>query len=137
MIAREYKPEDEQALRRMHELQGFGYPFPKLDSKAFVTKQVLEADGRVVMAILLRLTSEAYFLHDPLAGTPRERWQQFLELHDAANDNAFFSGFDDAHAFLPPAIAKGFGRRLEKLGWKKEPWAPYWRPTQNPARRVN
>ena len=33
--------------------------------------------SRVTMAILQRLTAETYLLHDPAAGTPRQRWQQF------------------------------------------------------------
>ena len=40
--------------------------------------------SRVTMAILQRLTAETYLLHDPAAGTPRQRWQQFLALHEAA-----------------------------------------------------
>lgn len=117
----------------MHDMQGFGYPFPNLDSRAFVVKQVLESDGRVCMAILLRLTSEAYFLHDPLAGTPRERWQRFLELHDATNTAAFVAGFDDVHAFLPPTVDKAFGRRLRRLGWVDEPWKAMWRRVTLPS----
>ena len=96
------------ALRRMHAAQGFGYPFPDLESPLFVSKLVLEEDrdardengeaagqgssasqfpaedcraqqitARIAMAVLLRLTAETYLLHDPAAGTPRQRWQRF------------------------------------------------------------
>jgi hypothetical protein len=35
-------------------------------------------------------------------------------------------GLDDAHAWLPPPIAKRFGRRLEALGWlRDDAWTPY------------
>jgi hypothetical protein len=44
----------------------------------------------VTMAILLRLTAEAYLLHDPSAGTPRRRWQNFLALHEAARHRESF-----------------------------------------------
>jgi hypothetical protein len=145
---REYTPADLDALRRMHAAQGFGYPFPNLESPLFVSKLVLEvndeddsAEGnnvagreaadrnsrranspRIVMAILQRLTAETYLLHDPAAGTPRLRWQRFLELHDAARNDAAAHGLDDAQAFLPPPIARAFGRRLERLGWTRDPW---------------
>jgi hypothetical protein len=74
------------------------------------------------MAVLLRLTAEAYLLHDPAAGTPRERWQNFLALHEATMHAAAALGLDDAQAFLPPRIARAFGRRLARLGWVRDPW---------------
>jgi hypothetical protein len=76
----------------------------------------------VTMAILLRLTAETYLLHDPSAGTPRRRWQNFLALHEAARHAAAARGLDDVQAFLPPRIARAFGRRLERLGWRRDPW---------------
>lgn len=77
---------------------------------------------RVTMAILQRLTAETYLLHDPAAGTPRQRWQHFLALHDAARRDSAVRGLDDVQAFLPPRIARAFGRRLERLGWRRDPW---------------
>jgi hypothetical protein len=139
---REYTPSDLDALRRMHAAQGFGYPLPDLESPLFLSKLVLEDNGeddgsgreeadpnsppptppRVTMAILQRLTAETYLLHDPAAGTPRRRWQSFLALHDAARNAAAAQGLDDVQAFLPPRIARAFGRRLARLGWTRDPW---------------
>ena len=76
----------------------------------------------VTMAILVRLTAETYLLHDPCAGTPHHRWQNFLALHEAARHAAATRGLDDVQAFLPPRIARAFGRRLERLGWRRDPW---------------
>jgi hypothetical protein len=76
----------------------------------------------LMMAILVRLTAETYLLHDPSAGTPRRRWQNFLALHEAARHAAAARGLDDVQAFLPPRIARAFGRRLERLGWRRDPW---------------
>ncbi len=137
----------------MHTAQGFGYPFPDLESPLFLSKLVLEDDGedsvqalstvrqdipsgreeedgsspredrsRVTMAALLRLTAETYLLHDPGVGTPRRRWESFLALHDAGRSAAFARGLDDVQAFLPPPIARAFGRRLSRLGWTRDPW---------------
>ena len=142
MRIREYTPSDLDALRRMHAAQGFGYPLPDLESPLFLSKLVLEDDGeeiesgreaahqnsppengpRVTMAILQRLTAETYLLHDPAAGTPRRRWQSFLDLHDAARSAGIAHGLDDVQAFLPPTIARAFGRRLSRLGWTRDPW---------------
>jgi hypothetical protein len=173
MRIREYTPSDLDALRRLHAAQGFGYPFPDLESPLFITKLILEdeepgdsaedaenaedavhsgvgfslralaerrgetnapsprglsvppADAkprRIAMAILLRLTAEAYLLHDPAAGSPRQRWQRFLCLHEAARGSAAARGLDDVQAFVPPRVARAFGRRLERLGWSHDPW---------------
>jgi hypothetical protein len=153
MHIREYTPFDFDALRRLHAAQGFGYPFPDLESPLFVSKLVLEEDvddapgknlddegrevahrdslpepssgarpPRIAMAVLLRLTAEAYLLHDPAAGTPRLRWQRFLALHEAARMSARERGLDDAQAFLPPRVARAFGRRIARLGWTRDPW---------------
>jgi hypothetical protein len=179
MRIRNYTPADLDALRRLHAAQGFGYPFPDLESPLFVSKLVLEdnesetgfsrspfhhgpapnhneeaADGReavptregphpnsppekadagsprIVMAVLLRLTAEAYLLHDASAGTPRQRWQRLLALHDAARHDAAARGLDDVQAFLPPRIARAFGRRLAQLGWRRDPWPCFSRVTR-------
>ncbi len=126
MRVREYIEEDFEALLRMHAAQGFGYPLPDLESPLLVSKLVLEDDAagesRVTMAILQRLTAETYLLHDPAAGTPRRRWQHFLELHEAARREAAARGLDDVQAFLPPRVARSFGRRLARLGWTRDPW---------------
>ncbi|MGH9740569.1 MAG: hypothetical protein ACRD4X_18575 [Candidatus Acidiferrales bacterium] len=156
MLVREYKESDLDALRAMHARQGFGYPFPDLADPIFVSKLVLEDEsGLPVMASLARLTCEMYLLMDrensqerslggdrgandgagraaPLgyggAGNPRQRYGWLLALHAAGERDLLVRGLDDAHAWLPPAVAKRFGRRLEALGWvRDDTWSPYCR----------
>ena len=153
MRIREYVTEDVAELRRLHAAQSFGYPFPDLDHPLFLSKLVLEDDAerelgreagnrecdldgsslrdspRIVMAVLQRLTVETYLLHDPQAGTPRLRWQRFLALHDAALRDARSRGLEDAQAFIPPRVARAFGRRLKRLGWVQDPWPCFTRST--------
>jgi hypothetical protein len=160
MRIRNYTPADLDALRRLHAAQGFGYPFPNLESPLFIAKLVVEDDGngapeaggesigreltnndslagsgtsanppRIVVAALLRLTAEAYLLHDASAGTPRQRWQHLLALHEAARQDAAARGLDDVQAFLPPRVARAFGRRLARLGWRQDPWPCFTRVT--------
>src|SRR5579862_5550881 len=88
----------------------------------------LRPPQRIAMAVLLRLTAEAYLLHDPAAGTPRQRWQRFLALHEAAGSSAAARGLNDVQAFLPPRVARAFGRRLSRLGWTQDPWRCFSRP---------
>ncbi len=83
-------------------------------------------NSRILGAALLRLTAEAYLLLEPLVGTPRERWHWLLALHEAARRDAWKRGLEDVHAWLPPPIVRKFGRRLERLGWRRDDsWTPY------------
>jgi len=129
---REYTPADLAVLRRMHAAQGFDYAFPDLANPLFLSKRVLEDDaGRAVMASLVRLTSEVYLLADPQAGTPRDRWRWLLALHEAARREAFCRGLDDAHCWLPPQVARSFGRRLLRLGWRQPLWTCFARELED------
>lgn len=127
MLIREFTESDLDALRRMHARQGFAYAFPDLADPIFVSKLVVEDErGLPVMASLARLTCEIYLLADSVAGTPRDRHARLLALHHAGERDLLARGLEDAHAWLPPRIAKRFGRRLEALGWVRDnAWTPY------------
>ena len=123
MRIREDTEADLEPLRRIHARQGFDYAFPDLRDPIFVSKLVLEDDaGQVVMASLVRLTCEMYLLMDrdasesSSAGSPQERFARMLALHQAGERDLRARRLDDAHAWLPPPIAKRFGRRLTRLG---------------------
>jgi hypothetical protein len=135
MLIREYNEGDLDAIVAMHRAQGFEYPFPDIKDPLFVSKLVVE-DGeqagagnrgkKIVMASLARLTCEMYLLAEPQSGTPRERYERLLALHRAGAADLRTRGLDDAHAWLPPPIAKRFGRRLQTLGWiRDDAWTPY------------
>jgi hypothetical protein len=143
MRIREYRESDLAALRAIHAAQGFGYPLPDLNNPLFVTKLILSREGaaensdaresagesaqeKIIGAALLRLTAEAYLLLDPNAGTPRDRWNGLLDLHAAAERDAWQRGLEDVHAWLPPPIANKFGKRITHLGWNRDDtWTTY------------
>ncbi len=140
-LIRRYTDADLDTLKRLHRAQGFNYPFPEnVGERIFLTKLVTEDDrGEVVMAALVRLTGEAYLLHDPRAGTPRERWERLLRLHEAVRRSAYVCGLEDVHCWLPPEVSRArvgraFERRLRVLGWRANPWRCYSRPVVDPAR---
>jgi hypothetical protein len=63
----------------------------------------------------------------------RQRYEWLLALHAAGERDLFARGLDDAHAWLPPPIARRFGRRLEALGWvRDDAWTPYCRRLRAP-----
>jgi hypothetical protein len=133
LLIRPFTDADLDALHRAHASQGFDYAFPDLRDPIFVSELVLEDDaGQLVMASLARLTCEMYLLMNrggekaTPAGNPRETYAQFLALHQAGEQDLLARGLDDAHAWLPPPIAKRFGRRLRALGWiRDDAWTPY------------
>ena len=150
MYIREYQQSDLAALREIHADQGFDYALPDLANPLFLTKLVLAdragtpqdkdtskdalqgsgqagtTTNRIVGAALLRLTAEAYLLLDPRAGTPPDRWHWLRALHAAAEQNAWQRGLEDVHAWLPPPIAKKFGKRIATLGWvRDDTWPPF------------
>jgi hypothetical protein len=138
MRIRDYQENDLESLRTIHAAQGFAYALPDLNNPLFLTKLILTEDhstndvsaeplkNKIVGAAFLRLTAEAYLLLDPKAGTPAQRWQCLLALHAAAERDAWHRGLEDVHAWLPPPIAKKFGKRITRLGWvRDDAWAPY------------
>jgi hypothetical protein len=127
MLVRAYTEGDLEAVRAMHAAQGFGYAFPDLADPLFLVRSVVEEDGRPRMAAFLRLTAEAYLLADPGEGSPRQRWRRLLALHEAVRQEAAACGLSDVQAFLPPRVARAFGRRLAALGWRQDPWTCYTR----------
>ena len=134
MLVREYQESDLAHLRAIHAAQVFDYAPPDLSNPLFITKKVLANEGAIVGATFLRLTAEAYLLLDPRAGTPRERWQWLLALHAAAERDAWERGLEDVHAWLPPPIAKKFGRRVAQLGWiRDDTWTPYCKKLRVPT----
>jgi hypothetical protein len=127
MIVRSYTDADFAALRAMHAAQGFGYTLPDPANPLFLVRTVVEDEGRPRMAALLRLTAETYLLADPNDGAPRQRWQWLQALHESTRQTAAARGLSDVQAFLPPQVARSFGRRLEQMGWRRDPWNCYTR----------
>lgn len=127
MKVREYSPTDLEALRKIHARQSFKYEFPDLENPLFVSKLIQEdAQGQITMGALARITCEIYLLADPEYDTPRQRLRNLISLHCAAKSDLLRRGLEDAHAWLPPKIARRFGCRLHQLGWvRDDAWTPY------------
>lgn len=123
MKLRSYRESDLERLKQIHAKQGFPYDFPDLTDATFAVGCMAEDDsGQLNAGLFLRITAEAYLLLDPESGTPAERKETFLAVHENVRQNALGIGLQDVHAFLPPTLSKAFDRRLKKLGWSQETW---------------
>jgi hypothetical protein len=119
MTVRDYRPEDEAVLRRMHAQQGIDYRFPDLNSPLFFVKKVREVDGRLNGALVLRLCAETSLLLGESG--PQDKMTAMHELQEAVLVEAWRYGLDEIHAAIPEI---GFDKRLKQLGWSKD--RPGW-----------
>jgi len=127
MTIREFHHLDMPYLWALHRSQGHSYPFPDLSHPQFVGIVVAVDENDVpVQAIAARKTVECFMLGDPNWRTPVWRFTAFEMLHHAIHRMMFLQGFTDAHAFLPPRVAKAFGKRLQRdFGWVPSTWVSF------------
>jgi len=112
----------------LHKAQGFEYSLPDLTSPLILVKKVREIDGRVVGAMLLRITSEAFLLVD---GSPVTKGRSVEELQPEVIRAAWEKGLSDILCVVPPEIESDFSPVLARMGWAKErPWPLYSRSVE-------
>lgn len=124
MEIREYSSGDLDRVKELHAAAGFDYELPQFGSSIAAAK-VVDDDG-VQMAAILRWTTEAFLLVNGRWRTPGWRWLVLNELQDKVRMAATAKGVEEAFCWLPPAIERGFGKRLAQLGWSKgRPWSTW------------
>lgn len=126
MEVRDLGPLDWRIIERWHDRSEFGYPLPDPNVEAFAAMKLVSDGERPVGAALARMTVEIYGFSDPEWGTPAMRLEMLRVLHQAIAAEMKKQRIRTAHAWLPPQIAKSFGRRLKKLFRWNEPAAD-WR----------
>lgn len=112
-------------LRRMYEASGFGYQFPDFKSGMFEAIAVVVDDNdQPIMAAAAERIVQLYLVRGDIAH-PAAALHAIRLLHEALRPVLASKGYREAEAFLPPAIAKNFGRRLMRsFGWLKN-WPSY------------
>lgn len=128
---RHYGKDDFNAVAALHAKQGLDYAMPDLDSDNMLVRVVIEDEGRITHAVLLRKTCEAYWIFDPTADRVRERLQKFFMIHKEVIPQARIAGFEDMHCWLPPHLAerKALDGTMMRLGWSRPLWTCYNRRT--------
>lgn len=119
-VIRDYRPEDEPELRRLHAEQGIDYDYPELNHPLFFCRKVVEVDGQICGVLVLKLCAETMLLLDGQQG-PQEKMTAMQELQEAVLTEAYDRGLDEIHAAIPEI---GFDKRLNQLGWAKD--RPGW-----------
>lgn len=122
-MIRNYDPKDLEAIISLHKSQGFDYAVPDLSSPLVLVKKVREESGRVVGAMFLRLTAEAYFLCE---GSPVSKARSIEELQPEVDREAYMKGLDEYVCVIPPPIAEQFSPVLEKRGFQRLREWPLW-----------
>jgi hypothetical protein len=131
-VVRKLRESDIPLLKEIHAQSGFSYSFPDLLSDEFVDVEVrTDEHDRPVMAVAARKTVEVYLWVDNRWRTPRWRMAALVEIHEAARARLAELGFRDLHSWLPPQVAKAFGRRLSRVfGWAPSRWQCWSRRTE-------
>jgi hypothetical protein len=124
MKIRPARTEDLERLRELFRAQGYDYEPPDLAAPAIAMVLVaVDENDQAVMGFAARKTVEMFCFADPAWATPKWRAEAFAELHRQAQWALEAQGYDQAHCWLPPKIARGYGRRLMRhFGWVQQLW---------------
>lgn len=122
-MIRDYRAEDAEAIKSIHNSQGFDYSLSDLSDPLFLVKKVREVNGRVVAAMVLRLTAETYLL---VEGSPEAKGRAVLELQPEVLREAYEKGLSEVVCVVPPEISESFAPVLERMGWvRARTWPLY------------
>jgi hypothetical protein len=118
LYIREYQASDLGELERIHQQQGLGYEFPDLENPLYFVKLVATSDrGRILGALVFRLTSEVIALIDP----GLNRVTAGLAIHKMAErgeSTLLTRGMDEVHAFVPRKLWI-FEKHLRAMGFRR------------------
>lgn len=119
-MIRQYKPEDLEAIKRMHSGE---YPIPDFEHPLVILKKCLVDENDIPrMAAIGRLHLDATLFVDHSWRTPEERLEALKRLHNAMFEEAGTKGVD-----IVIAQAEGrFADRLKDLGWTRGPGELYY-----------
>ena len=121
MTVRDLNFIDWPIIERLHAASGFDYELPDPNKEAFAAMKLVVDGTRPVGAALARMTVEIYGFCDPEWGTPAMRLEMLRLLHREISAEMAKQKIRTAHAWLPPQLAKSFGRRLKRLFHWNEP----------------
>ena len=124
MRVRPLRDSDIPILKRLAESSGFEYPTNPSEGNIEAVLVVEDEDATIVMACAAERLVQLYLWADP-DRHPAAKLGALRLLHTEMSKVLREKGYHSVEAFLPPSIAKQFGRRLERtFSWVKN-W-PSW-----------
>lgn len=127
MRIREFRRADIPRLREIHARQGYGFRFPETRD-LFAKYTVTDDSGLIVGFAGAESTVQIYGIFDSSWGSPHQRMDAIIQLHEPIRKKLKHKGFKTAHVWVDPQFKK-FGRRLMAMGWVKALWDSYWKGT--------
>lgn len=127
MIIRSFRPEDLPQIRGLYDAKGFDYKLPKMEE--FVENEVLvDEDGTIILVLAAIPTADIYMFMNSEWETPGQRFEALKLMHEHMRRKLERRKIVQVHVWLPPVIAKSFGRRLMKyFGYARPLWACFAR----------
>ena len=122
LTVRDWNNGDSKEIALLHEQMGMGYQFPDTNGPLFCLKKaIIDEGGRIVGAVALRLTAEAYLWLDG-SRSEFQKSKALAILNETCAKEAKILGLNDVSAWIPTKILRCFKNTLESLGWRKSPW---------------
>ena len=128
-MIRDYEPGDLEQIKEIHKEQGLDYSLYDLNSPLCFVKKVRVEGGRVVGAMILRLTAETVLI---VSGSPVAKGRAIEELQPEVLAEAYRKGLDDICCVVPPEILDSFQPVLDRMKWERDRagWVMFSRATE-------
>lgn len=127
-MIRDMTPEDVPEVLLLHAESGLDYTMYDLNSPLCIVKKVRVEGGRIVGAMIGRLTMETLLV---VSGGPVARGRSIEELEPEVLSEAYLKGLDETACVIPPEILDSFEPVLERLHWERDRagWVLFTRQT--------
>lgn len=117
MIVREVTAHDIPKIEALHRRSGFVFDLDT-SSEGLFSRRVVSDGDRIAMAAFLKRTAEVVLVCDRDWKNPAWRAEALRQLQEICEGDCRHAGIAEVNCFLVPSIAKNFGRRLTRMGWK-------------------
>jgi hypothetical protein len=131
MRIRDLRPSDIDVLKAIHNSSGLDYDFPELDNMASMKVAVDENDAPIG-ALMMEPVLTGYLFLDKQWSTPRWRLEAVKALGNSTRGALQDHPIKDVFLFLPPEMAKSFGRKITALfGFISVNWSIFYTRLRN------
>src|SRR5436190_1737038 len=125
LTTRAWIESDMPTLAEFHRQMNPGYRLPETFGPLFAVRRVVvDESGRIVAFGAVKVVSEGFLWVDS-QNPPLKRAKSVKILHQEMSRMAKDVGLEEVSCWLPEKVACTFAKVIEKLGWRKSPWASW------------